>query len=315
MSKEDFHDVKKALYANIDLQNIVSELKTLIRIKSVNPNGPVAAPGTGERDIAEYYGNTMRAIGMDVYYYEVAKDRTNVFGYLYGTGKSEALMLAGHLDTVDGTEEQFQPRDDGHYVYGRGACDMKAALAVYLEVARIVAASGLKLKGDLIIGGICDEEFEMIGSRYVGLRGPRAGQCIIGEPTELQVAPSNKGQLCLFVRTFGKAVHSSVPEEGINAIEKMMKAIAALSKYHEELRARTPDVHCGTASFNTGTIRGGTMASAVPDFCEVEIDRRLLPGETTDQVYREMREVLGSAGASDRAAQIIFEKINKKTVS
>lgn len=293
------YDIKSELNKRINRQRIVSDLKTLIGIRSVNPAGSAVKDGTGEQEIAEHYAREMRRIGMDIQVDEVAEGRVNVFGRLHGLGTVKPLMLVGHLDTVDGDEDQFQAYDDGQRVYGRGACDMKASLAVYLEVARIVAESGLELKGDLIVGGVCDEEFEMTGSRYVGANGPSAGQCIIGEPTELWVAPSNKGQLCLLVRAFGKAVHSSVPEEGINAIEMMMKALEALQGYHKTLRARVPDPRCGTASFNAGVIRGGMMASAVPDFCEVEIDRRLLPGETKEQVYDELRAILDRIGADD----------------
>ena len=287
------------LASQLSRDNIVRVLMKLIEAKSVNPFDDVPSPGFGEGLAAQYYESELRRLGMELRVDHVAEGRMNVFGFLRGSGERESLMLAGHLDTVGAEEGTFSARVKDGRVYGRGACDMKAALAVYIEVARIVVESGLQLKGDLILGGIADEEYKMLGSKYVSEHGPKAGRCIIGEPTELRVCPANKGQICLNIRVFGRAVHSSVPEEGINAVEKMAKVIEALSSYHRSLRGREAHPLCGTASVSAGVIRGGTLVTAVPDFCELEIDRRTLPGETKQLVHEQLTALLNEIAAND----------------
>ena len=295
----NFDETVAKLFGQINRDNIVRSLHELIAAKSVNPFDDAVKDGYGEKKAAEYYAAKMAGIGFDVHTDTVAEGRLNVFGRLKGTGEKSSLMLAGHLDTVDAEADAFQPKTADGKVFGRGACDMKGALAIYLEVGRLIVASGLKLKGDLILGGIADEEYKMIGSLYVDKHGPKAGQCIIGEPTELKVCPVNKGHICLYVKTFGRSVHSSVPEEGVSAIEKMMKAVAAFGEYHKKLRSRPPHPLCGTASFCSSVIKGGSLATAVADYCELEVDRRILPGETKETVYSEIREILEALAADD----------------
>ena len=169
---------------------------------------------------------------------------------------------------------------------------MKAGLACYLEVARLLQNAEVTLSGSLILCGVADEEWQMIGSREIGRNGPFADQCIIGEPSDLAVCPAHKGQYGFFIRTFGKAVHSSIPEQGENAIERMARVVNALSDYNEELATRDPHPLCGHGTYSPGVIRGGDLASAVPDFCELEIDRRILPSDVTEDVRKDIAQRL-----------------------
>jgi len=222
----------------------------------------------------------------------VRPSRPNVFGYVDGTPEGFTLMLAGHTDTArttgypDAYEDKFQ---DGK-IYGRGSCDMKAALAAYLAVAKALKESGLRLRGNLIICGNMDEEFQMLGSKAIGLGRRKADQGIIGEPTNLRICPSNKGRVSTKIITRGRAAHSSVPEKGVNSIVKMAKIIEAFEDYNDDLLGRAPHPLCGHGRFTPGVIHGGVQANMVPDYCELEVDRRTLPGETKEKVYEEFHQ-------------------------
>ena len=87
---------------------------------------------------------------------------------------------------------------------------MKAALAVFLEVARQLTSGEQRLSGDLLLMFVVDEEHVMIGSKDAGNQGPHADFCIVGEPTELSVCPAHKGQSVFEISTLGTAVHSSM---------------------------------------------------------------------------------------------------------
>ncbi len=278
----------------ISEESIKRWLKEMIAIPSENPMAGDVGPGRREQEIAEYYVAEMSALGMSVSSREAAPGRPNVFGVHAGRNDGPSLMLCGHLDTVptDGYTDPFNPIERDGRIYGRGSCDMKAGLACYLEVVRVLREADIMLDGSLLLCGVADEEWQMAGSREIGLNGPQVDHCIIGEPSDLAVCPAHKGQYGLFIRTFGKAVHSSIPEQGENAIERMARVINAMADYNEELASREPHPLCGHGRYSPGVIRGGELASAVPDFCELEIDRRLLPTDSGDDFRRDIERRL-----------------------
>ena len=282
------------LCGQISQDRAVDLLRQLIAIPSVNPFDEPASDECRELEIADFYQSQMQQMGMVTSRRDVVEGRPNIFGRIKGSGKGPCIMLAGHLDTVGvaGYDQPFEPRVSQGRVYGRGSCDMKAGLAAFIEVARVLLDSDVALSGDLLIAGIADEEHQMIGSREIRQNGPIPDFAIVGEPTELEVCHAHKGQLCMHIRTHGRACHSSVPERGVNAIAHMAKVIQAFSDYNEELASRPADPVCGHGRFSPGVIRGGDIASSVPDFCELEVDRRTLSDETTEQVISEYRQRL-----------------------
>lgn len=282
------------LVQSIDMDRTTNLLKEMIAIKSENPFHEEPRAGYREKEMGQFLADRFSELGLSVQTRDVEKDRPNVFGCLKGSGETPALMLAGHMDTArtDGYDRAYDVHVKDGRIFGRGACDMKAALAAYLETVQLLKTASIELKGDLILAGIMDEEFQMLGSRDIGQNGPRAAQGIIGEPSDMLICPSNKGRVSTFIRTSGKAAHSSVPEKGQNAVIHMAKVLDALEDYNDFLLTQPPHQLCGHGRFNPGVIRGGVQVNTVPDTCSLEVDRRTLPGEDKDKVYQELRQRL-----------------------
>lgn len=278
-----------------DLERMTADLAQLVSTPSINPYDDAPAPGLQEAEVAYWLLGAMEDIGLETGHRDVVPGRPNVWGRLRGTGGGPCLMLAGHMDTV-GVEgydgDPFAATVNDGRLHGRGACDMKAALASFLEVARMLAAAPQTLTGDLLLMFVADEEHVMVGSKDAGINGPHADYCIVGEPTELAICPAHKGQSCFEITTHGKAVHSSMPERGENAIAHMHRVIAALAPYPNELLERPAHPLCGKARFSPVQIEGGQSHSAIPERCTLMIDRRTLPGETSASVVDEIRERL-----------------------
>lgn len=299
-----------SLVAGLDRAAIVNDLSDMIRIRSENPFDDPPREGYREKELGEFLLARLTDLRFEVGSREITPGRLNVWGRRKGRGNGPSLMLAGHLDTVgtEGYDAPFQPRIEHGRVYGRGSCDMKAALAAYLEVARLLVEGGTEFSGDLIIAGTADEEWGLTGSQDIGRHGPWADFGIIGEPTSLKICPAHKGQYAVAVRTFGKAVHSSIPEKGRNAIEDMGHVINALAEYDQTLQQRDPHPICGHGRFSMGVIRGGTMVCTVPDYCELEVDRRTLPGETGKTVRDEYKTLLdGATGVTYEISETLTE--------
>ena len=285
-------------HALIDVDRLVARTVELVQIPSVNPFDEPMADGEGEGAAAAWFRSHLERLGYDVSGDSFADGRPNVIGVGPG-GDGEVVCLAGHLDTVGvvGYDDPFSGAVRDGRIHGRGTCDMKGALAAFIEVADVLTDAGVELAGRLMLAGIADEEHGMVGSALAGAGGPIADHLIVGEPTSLAVCPAHKGQYAFPIRTEGRAVHSSLKFEGVNAIEHMMEIMRMLGAYEDELRAIEPHDLLGLASVNLGVIRGGDMVSIVPDTCELHVDRRLLPGETSAGVRVEVEARIGALAA------------------
>lgn len=280
----------------IDRDRLIEDLSAMIRCASVNTFGIPSDLGA-EAAMADLFEAKLRELGLEIGTHEVIAGRRNIWGTLKGIGTGPTILMAGHLDTVgvDGYDNPFEPVVKDGKIYGRGSCDMKAGLAAYLEVVRHLKRTCIKLSGDLIIAGVIDEEHAMAGSRDFGLYGPNVDYAIVAEPTNLQISTAHKGQMLTTITTKGLAAHSSMPENGSNAIYHMAAVLTAFQAYADEVSKRVPDPICGAPSFSVGVIRGGDNACSVPDVCEIDIDRRTISGETSAQVIQELHTTMTHA--------------------
>ena len=229
----------------------------LVAIDSVNP--ALVPGGAGEREIASFVADWCVAHGFEV---EVLGDeRPSVVATKRGSGGGRSLLLNGHLDTVGvaGMEAPFEPRIEGDRLYGRGAYDMKGALAAILLAASEVTG----LRGDVIVTLVADEELASIGTEAVVER-VRADAAIVVEPTELRVAIAHRGFVGFEVETEGVAAHGSRPDLGVDAIAKMGPILVALAELDERLQAGAPHPLVGTASSPRVADRGRPGALELP---------------------------------------------------
>jgi succinyl-diaminopimelate desuccinylase len=270
-------------------------LRELIALPSVNPAFlPAQDPRAGEQRVAEFLAATAAQAGLDVEFQEVSAGRSNVLARLSPRGKvRQRLLLAPHMDTVNGAEGQFTPSRRNGRLYGRGACDTKGSVATMLGALCELARGGQRpAETEIIFVGLVDEELGQAGSRALVATGLKADLAIVGEPTRSQVVTAHKGTLWMKLETRGKSAHGSWPELGQNAVHAMARIVDVLqTAYAAQLRRRRHPL-LGCATISVGAIRGGTQANIVPDRCTILMDRRTLPGETEARVRRELNAVL-----------------------
>ena len=282
----------------IEREAVEGILRSLVSINSINP---YVEKGAGEKEIAEHIGERLKQLGLKVTMQNVVDGRQNVIGLLRGSGDGPSLMLNGHLDTV-GVEgmkaNPFEPRvDTGGNLHGRGACDMKGSLSAMIAAIEWVVREEIELRGDLFFTGAVDEEYKARGTMKIA-ESFRADAAIVGEPTGLDIAIAHKGFVWLHVVTHGRAAHGSVPEEGIDAIEKMGKLVVSMDELRKMYgRARHPLL--GTPKIHTSTISGGSEWSVIPERCDLAIERRTLPGENESTVVQEISSLLAKLASRD----------------
>jgi acetylornithine deacetylase len=260
----------------------------LVAIDSVNPG--LHAGARGEADAVSFAAGwcAERGLGVEI----VGGERPSLIAIRRGTGGGRSLLLNGHLDTVGvaGMDGPLEPRVEGGRLYGRGAYDMKGAIAAIL----LAAAEAPPLKGDVIVTAVADEELASVGTSAV-LERVRADAAIVVEPTELQLAVAHRGFVGFEIETEGVAAHGSRPELGVDAIAKMGHVLVALEALDRSLQAGRRHPLVGPGSLHASLIEGGQEFSSYPARCLLTGERRTIPAETREQVELELRGIAGDA--------------------
>lgn len=272
----------------------VDLLKDLVAIPSVNPMGrDLSGPEFFEGRLSDYLVAFFQRLNVPFQRIELAPGRANVIARVDSPNAKSTVLLDAHQDTVptDGFADPFNPVVRDGKLYGRGSCDVKGGLAAMLSAfARIVREKPAGAT-NVIMSCTCDEESTSLGINDLvtlwsdprkanSMIRQRPDVAIIAEPTQLDVVVAHRGATRWKIRTSGRACHSSSPHEGVNAIYRMARVVNALEEFAAKLPTMIP-AHplCGPATLSVGRISGGISVNTVPDSCEIEIDRRVVPGE------------------------------------
>jgi succinyl-diaminopimelate desuccinylase len=207
-----------------------------------------------------------------------------------GPVDAPTVVLHGHLDVVPGLVGQFDPRVEGDRLYGRGAYDMKGALAAMLVVTAAMRDSeGVRVR----LGIVGDEESEEDndrGSDHLVDSGFRGDFAITGEPTDLHIGIEAKGVLALRLDVGGTAAHGATPWLGDNAV---LNALDVFRSIESLPFARHSSELFDRPSINLGRIWGGDALNKVPDRCVIDVDIRYLPDQDPAAVLEEVRALPG----------------------
>jgi succinyl-diaminopimelate desuccinylase len=208
-----------------------------------------------------------------------------------GPPDAPTLVLHGHLDVVPGGKDQFEPRIEGDRLLGRGAYDMKGALAVMMLV---LFNQREQQKVRLRLGIVSDEESEEEenrGSDALVEDGFLGDFAITGEPTNLQVGVQAKGVLAVRFEVLGRSAHGATPWLGDNAI---VKAIEVFRGIESLPFARQSSALFDRPSINLGRIWGGDALNKVPDSCVIDVDIRFLPEQDPEQILEQLSAIPGT---------------------
>jgi acetylornithine deacetylase/succinyl-diaminopimelate desuccinylase-like protein len=305
----------------------VALLQQLIQIPSVNPMGrDVTGPHLGESRLTDFLQSQCEQLGLPWLRQEVHSGRDNLLALVRGNPTveqgGELLLWDVHQDTVPADNMTVEPFGgevrDGR-VYGRGACDVKGAMAAMLAAVSqpnelspgpSLQGRGSRGRPTIVLAFTINEECGFTGASalcelwrhdtkqrttpiIVGgnispaeifPRPPDA--TIVAEPTQFQTVVAHQGVMRWRCHTIGRAAHTSRPDAGINAIYGMSKIVQAIEAYNGELQQNGP-LHplCGWPTTCVSTMHGGVGVNTVPEKATIEIDRRLGPSERPEAAY------------------------------
>jgi acetylornithine deacetylase/succinyl-diaminopimelate desuccinylase-like protein len=250
-----------------------------------------------ERKLAEFLADQLTTWGCDeVELVESRPDRPSVGARLKGSGGGQSLVLNGHLDiyelSADWTRDPFAAALEAGKVYGAGIADMKAGTAAAAAAVRRIAASAVRLRGDVVFQGVSCHFEGGVGTRSLCENGFVGDAAIDCEPSSNTIGIAHRGAAYLKVTTKGRQAHTTYKHLGVNAIETMEPILAGLRELESILPFQPHPLLPGGPILNIGTISGGTKHNQVPDRCTVTLDIRLLPSQDPHDVKRQVEQMI-----------------------
>lgn len=214
----------------------------------------------------------------------------NVLGVREGRRPGRGLLLLTHIDVVpigDGwTRDPWDGAIEDGKVFGRGSNDAKSSAAAMAWVAAHLLPDDFD--GRLVVALVCDEETGGEGIEACGDELPAYDAAVIGEPTELDVCPGQRGLFRATLTVHGRQCHASRPWEGENAIVEAAREILAL----EAMDRGEPDPLLGPATIEATVIAGGTRPNVLPGKCVIELDGRPTPTFNNEQMAAAVHDAL-----------------------
>ena len=295
----------------------VDFLQTLIRFPSVTGNeGPIQAHlkdyleglnleiDMWDMDAEEIQKHPSAAVVTESY-----EGRPNIVATRKGTGGGRSLLLNGHTDVIpegpreSWTDDPWEAKIRDNRIYGRGSSDMKSGVSSQVLAVQYIAEAGIKLKGDVLVNLVVDEEVSGHGTLDTVLRGYRADAAISGETSTLAVQPACIGRIWFQILIRGKKAGIQTRYEGVNAIDLGYKIKVAIDD-HEKHRLETvshplyPHI-LSTLPCLVGTIESGSFPSAFPDTCLLKGSIATVPGESHEGVKQAFLDHIARVARED----------------
>ena len=313
MKPDDREKLLRKIEQNRD--KAIELLRKMISIPSVTGD---------EAAIQKYLASYLENIGLDVDLWETDWDelkkhpgyrpvqrgyegRPNLVATLKGVGGGRSLLLNGHADVIpvgEGwSDDPWSATVREGRMYGRGSADMKSGVASHIVAVELIKAAGFKLKGDVLVNVVVDEEVSGHGTLDTVIRGYRADAGISGETSDLAVQPACIGRIWFEISIPGKAAGIQRRYEGVSGIDlgnKIVKAVQAL----EDRRVATVSHPLYPNALDAlpcmiGAFSAGNYPSSFPDSCLLKGSIATLPGEDHEGVKQSLVDQVAMAAASD----------------
>ncbi len=270
----------------------IKALQDIVRIKSVNDK---------EEEVAKYIQKLFKDHGIESELVEYAPGRSNLVAILEGSQAGKTLAISGHMDVVSAGDESewTYPPFSGEIVdgklYGRGSTDMKGG-TIGLAIAMIeLKESGQDFKGKIKYMATVGEEIGTVGAKFLTQKGyaDDLDGLLIGEPSgPSMIVSTHKGSMSYKVTSVGKSSHSSMPEEGINAINQLNLFITKANARMQEITDKYENEKTGRTTHAITIIQGGTQINSIPEKAVLEGNIRSIAEYPNDKIEADLHQII-----------------------
>ena len=261
----------------------IAILQDVIKIQSVNNN---------EAEVADYYAKLLQIHGIDSTKINYQEGRDNLVATIKKGNSKKVLGLSGHMDVVDAGDEsqwKFPPYEaviDDNKLYGRGSTDMKSGLTAMVIAMIELAEEEVSFDGTVKLLATVGEEIGELGAQQLteaGYADDLTG-LLIGEPTKYNLMYAHMGSINYSVVSHGKEAHSSMPEQGFNAINHLNEFITRVNKEMATVAENYVNEDLGRTIHNVTVIKGGNQVNSIPSYAELQGNIRSIPNFSNDEV-------------------------------
>lgn len=296
--------------------SILSVLRTLVSFPTVSSDSNLA--------LIEWVEDYLDQHGIPHWRVNESEHKTSLLARIGPEGPG-GIVLSGHTDVVPvkaqaWVTDPFELAEKGDWIYGRGTCDMKAFLALALAFVPYFKATCTRRCVWLAFSH--DEEIGCLGAapmaKALNDRGAAPSLVVVGEPTEMKLVGGHKGIVSFETIVTGREAHSSMPEQGINAVMIMGELIATLNRIAAEARATTDGDFAAVtpyASVHVGVVEGGTARNIIPRHCRIAWEVRPLPKtnliKLLEPFYARARELEEEMKQRDAGAMIVTRQLTQ----
>lgn len=264
-----------------------------------------------EKEMGELVAEFTADLGMEVEKQEVEPGRFNVVAKAAIGNGGKTVVLNSHMDVVPAAEgwdtDPYKLTIKEGKAYGRGSTDAKGCLTALLMAAKAVIENPGKTNGNIVVTAVVDEETYSKGTRYlVQNTRLKADYGIVGEPTLCRVGIGHNGSIRPVLAIHGKTAHSSTPELGISAV----RVAAYISGLVDDIQKELHDVihpTTGRPSISITMLKAGVKENVLPDYCELTIDRRMVPGEKEEDMIDSFEKICKDAEEAFPGARVVIK--------
>lgn len=290
-------ELKRPVFTESDCIKILGDL---IAINSTNDH---------EITVAKYLQKLLKQNGIDAKVLRYNDTRADLLAEI-GSG-SPVLGISGHMDVVDPgevsewTSDPFKLTERGGRLYGRGAADMKSGLAALVIALIEIKQNHLLKRGTIRLMATFGEEVGEEGSQKIAEMGlmDDVDALVIGEPSGYDPAFSHKGSLDIRLTSKGKSAHSSMPEDGQNAIDPLIEILHTANHHFRDTVVENELL--GPLTFHTTIFKGGNQVNSIPAAAEAEINARTIPEFTNQRVIDDLQKMVNKQ--NEAGAQVKLE--------
>lgn len=290
----------------------ISILQDVIRIKSVNDN---------EEEVAKYFQDLLGEYDIESELIPWRKGRSNLVATIQ-KGEGKVLGISGHLDVVAAGDESqwkyppYEAHIDGNKMYGRGSTDMKAGTSALVISLIEMKEAGIPFEGTIKLMLTVGEEVGELGAVQLTEMGyaDDLDALLIAEPSNFNLCYAHKGSINYTVESHGKTAHSSMPDEGINAINQLNQFITKANQEMNQVTAGYTNNVLGKFTHNITIINGGSQVNSIPEYAALQANIRSIPEFSNDKTIGLLEKIIDEMNQDIRGKLKLKIDFNKLPV-
>lgn len=266
-------------------------LQDILKIKSINGN---------EQLVAEYIQKQLEKVGISSELIQYADNRSSLVATIKQGDSPKTLGLTGHMDVVDPGEESewtyppFSATIDGNKLYGRGSTDMKSGLMAMVIAMIELQEENKAFNGNVKLLATVGEEVGELGAEQLTKLGyaDDLDGLIVGEPSNYNLVYTHMGSINYTVESFGKEAHSSMPQEGYNAVNHLIDFSYHINQKMDDISKKYENKELGRTIHNITIIDGGNQVNSIPNYAKLQGNIRSIPEFSNDDIIKVLQDTV-----------------------